>query len=126
MKSFILRIAALSAILFIMLSCGKEELEPITISAQEFVVDIEENPEMGMSLGFISATTNRGDISYEMLMQEPAAALMVDESTGEISVNDVSAFDYEARLFTTAMIRVFNEDKEVVIVARINILDGEG
>lgn len=126
MKSFVLRLSALAAVVLIMWSCGKEELEPITISADEFVAEIVENPQAEESLGIISASTNRGSLGFEMIMQEPANAIAVDENTGEISVLDVTAFDYESRLFTTAMIRIFNEDKEIVIVARINILDGEG
>ena len=126
MKSFILRVSALATLVLIMWSCGKEELEPITISADEFVTEILENPQAGESLGTLTASTNRGALGFEMIMQEPSNAISVDPNTGEISVSDVSAFDYESRLFTTAMIRIFNEDKEIVVVARINILDGEG
>jgi len=126
MKLFFLRVCAFSALLIIVISCGKEELEPITVSADEFVVDILENPQSGEIIGAITADTNRGNLGFEMLMQEPAGAILVDEDSGVISIGDVSVFDFEERLFTTAMIRVYNEDKEVVIVARINILDGEG
>lgn len=126
MKSFVLRWSFLSMIALLIWSCGKEELEPITVSADEFVSDIPENPQVGDSLGVINAITNRGNLMFEMLMQDPSNAIAVDENTGVLTVADASVFDFETRLFTTAMIRVYNEDKEVVIVARINILDREG
>jgi len=108
----------------IITACGEDELAPITVSAQEFVSSIEENPEDGEILGTITATTNRGAIGFEMMSQDIDNAMVVDEVTGELTVGDVAAYDFEERRFVTAMIRVFNEDKEDVIVARINILDG--
>lgn len=115
---------AFAAVITMLTACGEEELAPITVSAEEFMMSIEENPDNGFSIGTITASTNRGTLSYEMMSQDPANALLVDELTGEITVGDAALFDYEDREFVTAMIRVFNEDKENAIVARVNIING--
>ena len=116
-----LSIAALATMLA---SCGEEELAPITVSAQEFVMEIEENPEAGLVLGTIMASTNRGELSYEISSQDPANGLVLDPITGELSIGDASLFDFESRQFVTAMVKVSNDDKEDAIIARINITDG--
>ena len=105
------------------LSCGEDEIVPIQITAEEFVVNIEENPEVGATIGTIIASTTRGDLSFEMMTQDPVDALIVDPISGEISVGDATFFDFEERRFTTAVIMVFNEDKEDAIVARVNVLN---
>lgn len=119
-----MRWLATAAVVTILVACGEDEIAPIQITAQEFVMSIEENPVDGKALGNIIASTNRGDLSYEIMTQDPVNAIVVDPVTGEITVGDASTFDFEERLFTTAMILVSNEDKEKVIVARVNITDG--
>lgn len=124
MKINVLELLLFTTVMLSMMSCGEDEIAPIQISAQEFVVSIEENPEEGKVLGTINASTNRGDLSFEMMSQDPDNAIAVDPITGEITIEDVSAFDYEERLFTTAMIMVSNEGQQDVIVAKVNIEDG--
>jgi hypothetical protein len=124
MKINILKSLVLLTVVSLLLSCGEDEIAPIQINAEEFVMSIEENPEDGKALGTIIASTNRGDLFYEIMSQDPIDAIVLDPVTGDLTVGDVAAFDFEERQFTTAMIMVSNEDKEDVIIARINITDG--
>ena len=105
------------------MSCGEDEIIPIRITAEGFVTDVEENPAVGKTIGTIIASTTRGDLSFEMMSQDPVDALIVDPISGEISIGDATLFDFEERRFTTAVIMVSNEDKEDAIVARVNVLN---
>ena len=86
-------------------SCGDDDPVVIpepTISAQSFIASIMENPELGQSIGTVSATTSSGNINYELSMVSPEGAIAINSSTGEITVADVAAFDFEVNAEVTA------------------------
>ena len=124
MRMNILKGLVLSASTLMVMSCGEDELAPITITAEEFVTTIAENPEDGALLGDILANTNRGTLSYEIMSQDTDNAIAIDPVTGMLSVGDVSAYDFEERVFVTAMVKVINEGQEKAVTARVNITDG--
>lgn len=123
MKMRVIILLALPILTLSVWSCGEDDIIPLRISADECVVSVDENPNPGKSIGQVEATTTRGDLSYEIMTQDPADAIVVNPTTGEITVGDTTLFDYEERPFTTAMIMVSNEDKEEAMVARVNILN---
>ena len=124
MKINFLNFVIMSFMTLSLMSCG-DDIAPIEITAEQFVVTIEENPEVGQTLGSVSATTNRGILTYEVMSQDPVGSISVTPISGEIRVLDKTSFDYEEREFVTAMIMVANKGVENAIVARINITDAE-
>ena len=56
MKINILKPLVLLTIVSLLVSCGEDEIAPIEINAEEFVMSIEENPEDGKALGTIIAS----------------------------------------------------------------------
>ena len=86
-------------------SCGDDDPvvvpEP-TITAQSFIASVMENPELGQSIGTVTATTSSGTINYSLSMVAPDGAIAINSSTGEITVADVAAFDFETNAEVTA------------------------
>lgn len=91
---------------FIVISCSKDDEipEPITtVVAQNFSTLIDENPLNGQVLGSLQANTNNGSpLSFNLINVSSNGALKINSSTGELSVKDSTAFDYEKNIKITA------------------------
>ena len=90
-------------------ACGPEEedpvpeVEPIVVLANNFEVTIEENPTDGLTLGTVSASVNdNSSLTYAIATQSVAGAILIDSGTGELSVGNAEAFDYESNPELTA------------------------
>lgn len=112
------------------LSCG-DTTEPkveITVSLSNFTASIDENPEAGVSLGTVSGRTNEGSLRYSLSDQNPAGALAIDANSGEITVANVDAFDFETNQRITATVTASNggvsENASVTIT--VNDVDEAG
>ena len=113
-------------ILFVALllsSCKEEELDPVAIQIADFTASIQENPLNGSSLGTIVANANRGEISFSLQSQNPAGAMGIDPSTGELSVADSSIFDFEVNPVITGMIEVSVDGNTKIGSVTINLVD---
>ncbi|MEO9966385.1 MAG: cadherin repeat domain-containing protein [Reichenbachiella sp.] len=93
------------------------------ISAEELSLTIDENPTNEQELGTISATTNAGDFVFSIAEEEPAGALEIDASTGEVTVKDKLLFDFESREELTATISVEAGDVSVEVDVTIALRD---
>lgn len=97
------------------LSCEKSENitneinNQITVSIADFIVSIDENPSVGLSLGTIEATTNRGSLTFSIIQQTPSNAVEINSSTGEVTVLTESLFDYETHPIITGIVKINNE-----------------
>ena len=110
-----------------MTACNnEEEVSPKTITANDFSASIDENAEVGELIGTFSATANQSNITaYEISSQSVAGAIALNSSTGEITVADKSAFDYETNQSITGKIKITAADaaeKEVAFSIAINDL----
>lgn len=89
------------------LSCDNKE-DPITVTTADLTTTIDENPTTGASIGTVTGTTNRGSVTFSIASQTPAGAMAIDASTGELTVADASAFDFETNPSITANVTVAN------------------
>lgn len=99
--------------LFAFLSCSKDEkdtepVEEITITATNFTITIDENPQNGQVIGIIDASTNSGTLQFEITQENPIGALKVGSTTGEISVLEASLFNYNENPVISATIEIVN------------------
>ncbi len=69
--------------------------EPPQASDQTFSV-AEESPG-GTSVGFITAESTSGDLTYHMVSDIAAHYFVINETTGEITVRDSAVLDYETQ-----------------------------
>ena len=95
----------LCIVLTLIFSCSSDNGDSTsqnTITANNFTNSIEENPTNGTSLGMLNATINNDTtISYALNSQSVSGAIALS-NTGELTVTDVSAFDYEINTEITA------------------------
>ena len=77
---------------------------PETVSTSTFQTTIDENPAQGFVLGTLAATSDGGaSITYSLLQSQNYTAFNLDQSTGQLSVADVSQFDFELNQTLTAI-----------------------
>lgn len=108
MKS--IQLITLLSLALIAFSCDSEESRSplgITVSAPDFSIEIDENPEVGTSLGTLiaiasdSSTIQFGNIIAEdsenskFESETPIGALDIDNDTGELTIKDASLFDFD-------------------------------
>ncbi|MBI3219780.1 MAG: hypothetical protein HYZ44_09730 [Bacteroidetes bacterium] len=118
---FILLLAV--SILGIVISCTKEE-DPISITATDFTVTIAENPTLGQVLGTVAVTTNRGTLAYSVEPSETLnGAFAINATTGQITVSNISFFDFETRTSITGKVKVTNGSVSKLINVTITLTD---
>ncbi len=93
-------------------SCSEDSNDPnpfeSNITASDFSITMNENPENGQVIGSISATTNQGSILYTFVEQTPANAFTIDSNSGELKVLNKQLFDFETNPIITGEIQLSN------------------
>lgn len=80
-----------------------DETAPVTVVADDFTGEIAENPQIDTSLGIVNASaSDGGTIAYSLTAQSVSGALAIDAITGELTVADSAAFDFEINTSLTA------------------------
>ncbi len=131
MKNLRLSVLALFVIGLFVVSCSKEDETPAatdetvvtddntddttpidtTIVVGDTTFMIMENSEASTSIGTLVATTNHGSVTFSIKSQSIDGALSIDENSGEVTVGDASAYDYETNTSLTAVVSVMNGSK---------------
>lgn len=94
-------------------SCSGEEEIKASITSENFTTTINENPEKETSLGSIVASVNtETGLMYSISSQSASGAVVINSSTGELSVSDIAAFDYEENIEITGIVSISTEDKD--------------
>jgi surface protein len=85
-------------------SCSSEdEPTPIEISINSIsTISVDENPANGAVLATLSGAVNRGELVFSLSNENPAGAMAVDATTGQLTVADASFFDFETNPTITA------------------------
>ena len=94
----------------------------LEITAQDFTVDVDENPTDGQVLGTVQANGN-GTLDYSITSQTPTGAMAIDATTGELTVIDPNLFDFETNPVITAEISVTDGVESTSLTATINLND---
>ena len=97
------------------------ETIPTTITTTDFTLIIPENSSG--SLGFVSATTNQGTLNYSIQSQSAGTPMAINASTGELTVNNTYAFDYETSSTLTAIVAVVNGSVTETLNVTITLTD---
>jgi len=136
------RLRILTAALFVtsvlFTGCSKEEdtvyvdsdneenrIEPNVLTAPAFTVTISENPTLGQVLGQLQATGEGGSVMYSNSPFVAANGVAVS-STGQLTVSDVSFFDFEINTVITTKAQVTIDGQgstETQLDITINITD---
>lgn len=115
MLNKISKIALFMSLLLIGFGCSDDEpTEPdITVSMSDFSASIDENPDNGATLGTMTASTNNGSVTFEIISQIPAGAVSINATTGELTVADASVFVAETNPSITGTVRATNASVSV-------------
>lgn len=114
---------------FIIVSCSSNDDSKvddtpvtITITAEDFIIDIDENPYNDYVLGRVNADTNLGKLSFSLEEENPSGALHIDQETGELKVKDSLLFDFERYPLLEAMVSVSNSglSKNAKVTVTVN------
>lgn len=120
----ILKLIPALFIALVVISCNEDDptRKPIEITAADLTLNIDENASVGTVLGSATATASRGDLTYSIVSQVPADAVAIGSATGQLTVNDEAAFDYEANQEIIVTVAIMAEDDESeTIQATINV-----
>ncbi|WP_422361006.1 Kelch repeat-containing protein [Reichenbachiella sp.] len=96
---------------------------PVEITTADFTATLEEDPVKGQSLGKVAGSANPGEVVFAIKSQEPADAMIIDGSTGELKVNDATAFDFETRKEVIGIVTVSSGDVSEEAKVTITITD---
>jgi len=107
-KPYIILFLFVSGILF---TCSEpnNQTDEIAITVSDFSTTIDEIPEFNQSLGFVSATTNQGTLTFSIMEQSVNNALSINEDSGELTVANAGVFNFDTNPEITAIIRATNE-----------------
>jgi len=94
----------------------------VELTLQDFSVTIDENPSNGLSLGTVQAN-GLGASSFSIASSTPSGAMNIDLSTGELTVEDFTVFDFETTPVITATVEVSNSGETASLTATINLTD---
>ena len=111
---------------FIICSCSQDDNEAIIIEVTDFNATIDENPDLNQVVGSINATTNIGNINFELISQNPENSITINDSTGEISVLNPDHFNFETNQVIEGVVKVNNGatyEEAQILIEIINIIE---
>ncbi len=106
---------------------NEEQEIVITVNTNDFTATINENPVNGQVVGAVEGTTNQGSVVFIISEQTPEGSFEIDAITGEITVSDVSMFNFEVNSIITGIVKVLNGDvsKDALVTITLNDVEEE-
>jgi surface protein len=106
-------------------SCDKEDdtPAPIEITFNGITFTIPENPTNEQVIGELPASVNRGDLAFSLKDQDPAGAMAINPTSGQLTVLDASKFDFETNPTVTATAVATVEGVEKTATITVTITD---
>jgi hypothetical protein len=123
-------LSLLSLLLFVSLvftSCKKEE--EVTLTAEDLTYNYVGCNNGPLAMGKVNATSTKGAITYSLVSQSFNTVLVINASTGEISLRDASAYTQVLNAYSgstalrkiTAVVAVSNGTETKNVNVTINI-----
>lgn len=124
MKKQILFLSVLALI-----SCSEDDNSPqanVAPSASDIAITMSENPNSDL-LAQVNATDANGDVlTYSILSQTPANAMIIDANDGRLLVNNPQAFDFERYNKVEAVVAVTDGEFTINVNVELNLTDIAG
>ncbi len=99
---------------------------PDAVNAMDETVSIDENPTAQDIVTTVSATNDAGTLTYTIDSQTPNGAFLLNGSTGALTVEDASLFDFEVNPTLTVTFTASNgtvSDQGTITVNLNNVLE---
>ncbi|KAB7531176.1 DUF1566 domain-containing protein [Flagellimonas olearia] len=109
------------SVLLITIGCSNDDDagSNIEVGLQDLEVTIDENPTDGQVIGTIGTDGSAGQ-GFSITSQTPSGALSIDPTSGEVTVDDASLFDFEANSTLTASVTAENAENTVTVTVNLN------
>lgn len=109
------------SVLLITIGCSNDDNagSNIEVGLQDLEVTIDENPTDGQVIGTIGTDGSAGQ-GFSITSQTPSGALSIDPTSGEVTVDDASLFDFEANSTLTATVTAENAENAVTVTVNLN------
>ncbi|KAA1239622.1 cadherin repeat domain-containing protein [Aquimarina sp. RZ0] len=101
------------------------DVQDIIITTEDFEITINEGPQNQEILGIVEATTNQGQLSFNIIEQNPNNAFSINEVTGELKVENTGLFNYETNPIVKGIVEIKNGNVSAISDITINLLDVE-
>lgn len=122
----------------VLFSCSKDDrvdtttdpdmmMEPdeveIVITADDWSIDLDENPESGWILGAINPSVNEGALTYKLVEESAPGAFFVQGDTAAIIIADATLWDFEVNPVLTGTVRFVAGHVTKDVIVTINLQD---
>ena len=98
-------------------------LAPVAVTVSPFNATLAENPSLGAVIGTITASTNRGTLSYSLTSQTPTGAMAINTSSGQLTVANAGLFNFEVNPTISGVVSVANGSEVKTASITITITD---
>lgn len=114
----------LLVIIAVFTSCNNDD-EPKNHAptAQDMVISMDENPTSDIITTIIATDLDGDVLTYAIVSQTPNGSIQINETTGDVFIGNINAFDYEQNTIIIAQIKISDGIDETIIQLTINILD---
>jgi hypothetical protein len=112
---------SLFSLLLITTACKDDEPSPAKITAENFEVTMDENPEAGDPIGSLEVTTDKGTLAFSLQSESVSGAFAVNAETGALSVQSAEKFDFETNPVLTAVVLAKNGKSELGVTVKVNL-----
>lgn len=114
----------------VLLSCSKDDDKSpqpnVGPTANDIVLTMNENPTSDL-VAQVNATDANGDaLTYSIISQNPANAMLIDANDGRLLVNNPQAFDFERYDKVEAVVAVTDGEFTTNVSVELNIADVAG
>ena len=99
------------------------DVDDAEITAENFEASISENPAANEVIGTITANSDQEGLVFELVSQSIENAIAINGETGEITVNNVEAFDFEVNTLIEAVVKIANGTISENVTITISIED---
>lgn len=99
---------------------GPQNHAPVS---EDMEISMDENPTSDILTAIVATDAEDDTLTYSIVSQTPANSIQINETTGEVFIMDINAFDYEQNTNITAVIAISDGNSVTEITLTINILD---
>jgi len=128
MKKLSLKLVIFAFVIGTIVSCKSDDdgivgtLNNAPVS-EDIVVNMDENPTSDLVATIIATDIDGDTLTYSIQSQTPAGSIIINETTGEVFIADINAFDYEQNTVINASIVITDGTATTTMQLTINILD---
>lgn len=119
-KSIILLIIA---VVFASCSSDDEASQTHAPVSEDMEISMDENPTSDLVTTIVATDSEGHALTYSIVSQTPIGSVIINETTGEVIIADINAFDYEQNTTIVVVVSISDGTTSTEMQLTINILD---